>query len=355
MTTRERVEACLEHRDPDRVPLDGIFRPEVWSKLKRHFGSESEDAIRDNLGIDFKVVVMDESEEFLSTAELAPDGTMLKPCGDGVYETEWGVRRRFHENSNYYGYAFCPLADESNLNTYRVPDLNAPGRFDRAAEQIKESKRDHFIRADVTTLFRHGWDLRGLEQWYEDLLLNPRFVEKLSDMLLEFKLEQVRRFAEMGVDILGLVGDISMKDNLMMPPDVWRRFFKSREIRLVEEGKKRGIRYFYFHSDGNLMPVMADLAEMGFNIVNPIQPECMDPEEVKRLFGERITLHGTISSQKTMPFGSVEDVRAEVRSRIEKLGSDGGLVLAPNNVVQYDVPLENLLAMYETAREGEGG
>ena len=76
--------------------------------------------------------------------------------------------------------------------------------------------------------------------------------------------------------------------------------------------------------------------------------------KLKRLFGDNVTLHGTISSQKTMPFGSVEDVRAEARDRIEKLGRGGGLVLAPNNVVQYDVPLENLLALYETAREGEG-
>jgi uroporphyrinogen decarboxylase len=172
--------------------------------------------------------------------------------------------------------------------------------------------------------------------------------------LLEFKLEQVRAYARMGVDIISVDGDIAMKDNLMMSPTVWRKFFKSREAKLVEEGKKWGVRHFFFHSDGNLMPVLADLIEIGFTIIDPIQPECMDPLEVKRLYGDKISLHGTISCQWTLPFGNPAKVRAEVRDRISYLGKNGGLVLAPNNTVQYDVPLRNLLAVYDTARESSG-
>jgi uroporphyrinogen decarboxylase len=99
------------------------------------------------------------------------------------------------------------------------------------------------------------------------------------------------------------------------------------------------------------MEVMEDLIEIGFDIIDPIQPECMNPYEVKKRFGHRMTLHGTISSQQTLPFGTVEDVRNEVRERIQRCGRNGGLVIAPNNVVQFDVPLENLLAVYETAKE----
>ncbi|MBM4050616.1 MAG: hypothetical protein FJ279_36430, partial [Planctomycetes bacterium] len=111
------------------------------------------------------------------------------------------------------------------------------------------------------------------------------------------------------------------------------------------------VKYFYFHTDGNLMEAMEDLIEIGFNIFNPIQPECMDPYEVKRRWGDKIVLDGTISSQHTLPFGTVDDVRREVRERIERLAYNGGLVIAPNNVVQYDVPVENILAVYETAKE----
>jgi uroporphyrinogen decarboxylase len=124
---------------------------------------------------------------------------------------------------------------------------------------------------------------------------------------------------------------------------------------LVEEAKKYGVTHFFFHSDGNLMPLMEDLIEIGFTIFDPIQPECMDPVEVKARFGDRVTLHGTISAQQTLPFGTVEDVRNEVLDRIERCGQNGGLVIAPNNVVQYDVPLENLLTVYETVKTVGGG
>jgi len=85
---------------------------------------------------------------------------------------------------------------------------------------------------------------------------------------------------------------------------------------------------------------------MGFNIINPIQPECMDPAKIKKMYGDRITLHGTISAQKTLPFGTPEDVRKEVLSRFKEYGYNGGLILAPANVVTADVPVENVLAIY---------
>jgi uroporphyrinogen decarboxylase len=136
-----------------------------------------------------------------------------------------------------------------------------------------------------------------------------------------------------------------------MKPDLWRKHFKWRDAMLIEEARKYGVQHFFFHTDGNLMEVMEDLIEIGFDIIDPIQPECMDPYEIKERFGDKMTLHGTISSQRTLPFGTVEDVRNEVRERIERCGKNGGLVIAPNNVVQFDVPLENLLAVYETAKE----
>jgi hypothetical protein len=201
------------------------------------------------------------------------------------------------------------------------------------------------------TFFRSGWELRGFEQWLIDLALDAPIVPRVLDLLLEQKLEEVRLLADVGVDIMSLGGDIAMHRTLFMQPDTWRKHFKWRDALVVEEGRKHGIERFYFHTDGNLMEVMEDLIEIGFTIFDPIQPECMDPYEVKERFGDRITLHGTISSQHTLPFGTPEDVRREVRERIERCGQDGGLVIAPNNVVQFDVPLENLLALYDAAKE----
>jgi uroporphyrinogen decarboxylase len=136
-----------------------------------------------------------------------------------------------------------------------------------------------------------------------------------------------------------------------MKPATWRKHFKWRDAALVEEAKKYGVKYFYFHSDGNLTEFFPDLVEIGFNIIDPIQPECMDPNEIKERFGDRVVLHGTVSSQHTLPFGSVEDVRAEVMDRVSRCGYNNGLVIAPNNIVQFDVPLENILAVYDTVKE----
>ena len=108
---------------------------------------------------------------------------------------------------------------------------------------------------------------------------------------------------------------------------------------------------FFFHSDGDVSSIVADVAEIGFEILDPVQPECMDPAVVKRQAGERLTLHATISSQQTLPYGTPEDVGREVRLRFETCGGGGGLILSPNNVVQPDVPLANLTALYDAIQE----
>jgi uroporphyrinogen decarboxylase len=105
-----------------------------------------------------------------------------------------------------------------------------------------------------------------------------------------------------------------------------------------------------FHSDGNMEPVFEDLIEIGFDVIDPIQPESMDVVDIKHRFGDRVCLHGTISCQKTLPYGTPEDVAAEVSEHIDKCGKDGGLILAPSNTVQPDVSVEKILTLYSTAR-----
>jgi uroporphyrinogen decarboxylase len=343
MTHRERVLRCLNHQTADRVPLSGSFRPEVWIKLREHFGTEDTNLINEKLGMDFKGVGMRASQEFLERS----GGSSTIRHEDGSYEDEWGLHQI--NIGPYMKYIHQPLADESNLDTYKFPSLE--GRFEGVKEHVEQLKQNYVVSAGTGTFFTSSWQLRGLEAFLVDIAMESPFMLKLLDRMLEYKLEIVSQYAQAGVDIISVGGDIAMHTRLFMEPDLWRKHFKWRDARLIEEARKYGVQHFYFHTDGNLMEVMEDLIEIGFNIINPIQPECMDPYEVKEKFGDRITLDGTISSQHTLPFGTVEDVRNEVRERIERCGKNGGLVIAPNNVVQFDVPLENLLAVYETAIE----
>ena len=350
MTHRERVLTCLDHRVPDRTPVDGSFRPEVWEKLFAHFGTRDEFVVSEALGLDFGWVGMGPSEEWRARAQETPAGLCLVHP-DGSFENEWGVRQVQGKHSAYLRFVSHPLADESKLDTYQFPDLDAPGRWEGVQESIARQKQQFPVMAGVPTFYLASWNLRGMEDFLTDLRWNIAFVEKLIDRLLERHLEIVRRFAQMGVDIISLGGDITMHTGPIFHPEIWRKYFKPADAKVVAEARKYGVKHFYFHSDGNLTPYLADLIEIGFDIFDPIQPECMDPAAVKREFGDRITLHGTISAQHTLPHGTVEEVRNEVRQRIRDCGDNGGLVIAPNNVVQPDVPLENLLAVYETAKE----
>ncbi len=353
MTPRERILKCIGHQEPDRVPLGGSFRPEVNRKLQEHFGVADLGKVYDALGIDWRGGVgMKPSNEFLEKCR-ASGGSGVILHADGSYEDAWGVRKKkILSSSPYEAYVYQPLKDdETRLRSYKFPDPALPERWVGLAQSVAEQKKKWYVGAGVATLFNACWQLRGLENWLADLVSNEPFVTALLDRMEEYETYLVRRYAEAGVDYISMGGDIAMHKTLFMSPAVWRQHFKPREARILDEAKKRGIRHFYFHTDGNLWPVMDDLIEIGFDIINPVQPECMDPYEVKEKYGDRITLHGTISSQRTLPFGTVDDVRREVEERIRRCGPGGGLVIAPNNVVQYDVSIANLLAVYETAKQ----
>jgi len=346
MNSYERVMCCLNHEPADRLPVDGSFHPEVWRMLEEHLGTTDRNAIQEALGIDFRQAGMGVAETFKARATHTRHGWRIAHP-DGTVEDEWGVRVRFDRQERYYRFVYQPLAVVP-LEDYTFPDLDAPGRFAPPAA----GQRSPYARiCGISNLFKGCWHLRGLDQWMMDLLADVDYAEALLDRMLAWNLELVRRLAAQGLDILGLVGDISMQQGMMISPATWRRLFKRREALVVAEAHRLGIRHVYFHSDGNPSAILDDLVEIGITMLDPVQPESVDPAELRRRYGRRLTLHGTISAQHTLPFGTPEEVRAEVWERIRTCGYDGGLVIAPNNVVQPDVPLENLLTMYATVRE----
>ena len=351
MTPRERAWACLNHEPADRLCLDGSFRPEVWKTLKEHFGTESTSEIAAKLGIGFRAGVgMRARAEWLERSTNTPLGRGIL-CEDGSVEDEWGVRQIADGSGPYMRYVRHPLADDAALDGYEFPDISSTERWEGLEERVQELKKTHLVTAGTGTFYRDAWNLRGLQRWLCDIAEESAFMLKLLDRMLEYKLEIVTRFARMGVDMISIGGDIAMHTGPFMKPDTWRKHFKWRDAELIEAARKHGVQHFFLHSDGNLMPILDDLVEIGFTVLDPVQPECMDPNEVKERYGDRVTLHGTVSAQRTLPFGTPDDVRTEVRDRVKRCGYNNGLVVAPNNVVQFDVPLPNLLAVYETVKE----
>ncbi|MHB0874809.1 MAG: uroporphyrinogen decarboxylase family protein [Anaerolineae bacterium] len=361
MSPRERVLTAVAHSEPDRVPADGFFRPEVWERLKAAIGAGSDEAARRHLGLDVVRASIEPGMAFRARSRPAPPD--LAGLGSGsrqwlierdgrVCEDEWGIWKHMPLGGLYFSYVRHPLADADSPAGYRFPDPTAEERYENVASVVSAWGRDYPLIVEQTNFFKTAWELRGFERLLTDLYDDPGFVEALLDRVYEFRVEESLQLARHGVDIISFAGDVASQQGMMMSPAVWRRFFKPRLAGVIDAVRREcpAVRFF-FHSDGDVSAIVGDVADIGFDILDPVQPECMDPAWVKREYGDRLALHATVSSQQTLPFGTPDDVRREVRLRFETCGQNGGLILAPNNVVQADVPTENLLALYETIQE----
>jgi len=201
----------------------------------------------------------------------------------------------------------------------------------------------------VTTVFETAWALRGYERALMDLVVNPELIEAVFDIPFNYHLTAAKKLVEMGVDMIWIGDDVGAQNRMLISPDTWHRFFKPRLATFISTLKRinPAIKVAY-HSDGNIYPIIPELVEIGLDILNPIQPRSMDPEKVKRQYGDRLCFWGSIDEQHTLPFGTSAEVEKEVITRLKTLGKNGGLIIGPTHHVQLDTPLENLWAMVNT-------
>jgi len=356
---RKRVFKAFEYEVPDRTPLDtpeGRFRSDTYRQLERFFNTYDREAILDFLGIDFRHVERGISDSFKRESEFigVPFNKHIKRIGENLFEDEWGIRYEITSDKLHFRYVGYPLSNEDLLDNYEFPDLDAPGRYDEAENIVKNKKEKYVIGAHLYgSLFEIAWSLRGFRRFIVDLYKNEAFANKLLDKLLEYRIEEAKRFIDLGVDIIQLGDDFGMQRRMIISPIIWRKYFKPRMKTLINKIRKYSTNevYIFYHSDGYIEPIIDELIEIGIQILNPIQPECMDPARIKRKWGDKLILHGTISVQKTLPFGTIEEVEEEVVKRIKECGFNGGLVLAPSHAPQPDVPVENIVAMYKKAQK----
>jgi len=358
MNPKERVVRAIERTKPDRAPLEGVSWGE-WSypflqKLLNYLGIRDVDTLANKLGIDFRGVKMEPPTEFRNRATNNPLfhypwGIVIGP---DILEDEWGVKRTLNATKLQSRIMHHPLQRAESLEGYHFPDPEAPGRFDTVEKLLKGWRDRYSISASLggDNLFCQAWYIRGFTDFIRDLYANPRFAEGLLDGLLKVFLGAAKRFAEMEVDILCIADDVAMQTGMIISPHLWRKYMKPRLKKLIDSVKGKGM-YVLFHTDGNCEAIIEDLIDVGVDILNPVQPECMDPARIKRLYGDRLTLSGTISIQKTLPYGTLQDVEREVMTRIRTCGYDGGLIIAPSNQVLLDTKMENFLAVYETTKK----
>ena len=356
MKHRERVWMALHHEQPDRCPMQISFTPEFAARLKGELGLTEADlhnphgggntyVLERTLDEDMILTSVGWANSYYATETLSEDGV--------TYTDEWGVTWRNVEYETRFGTGRYtemvghPLADERAIDSYRPPDPHRSELYVEAERVVREFKDEYWIvGVTVTTIFETAWALRGYERTLMDLATNPDLVERLFDIPFRYHLAAAAKLVEMGVDMIWTGDDVGAQDRMLVSPATWRRFFKPRMQEFISTLKRinPGVKVAY-HSDGCIYPIIPDLVEIGVDVLNPIQPRSMDPEKLKREYGDRLCFWGSIDEQHTLPFGTPADVRDEVIARLKTLGQGGGLILGPTHHVQLDTPLENFWAM----------
>jgi uroporphyrinogen decarboxylase len=246
-----------------------------------------------------------------------------------------------------------PLAEGYHLlEGYPFPDPRAPGRFDAATEHIARARaQGKYVLATVWfTFFERLWFLRGFNNMLTDPYLEPERFANLRDRLLEFNLEIIRHWRETGVDGIFFSDDWGNQQSLLMNPADWRRFYLPGYRRMFEAAHAAGAQV-WMHLCGNVSAIIADLLDAGLNVLNPLQPQALNLEALARDFGGRLCFFGGIDVQKTLPFGTPQQVKDEVRWLCERLGGTGGYLATTSHTIMPETPLENLLAMFEALEE----
>lgn len=358
MNHRDRVTAALGHEPPDRCPMQISFTPEFARRLEQdmrmrgtaehnpHGGGNTYELER----------VLDE-DMLLSSVGWANSYYQA----EGDYTDEWGISWRSVEYETRFGtgryteIAGHPLADDSAVDRYRPPDPHRPELYQATRETLERYGREYWIvGVTVCTIFETAWALRGLDRLFMDFVLNPELAERILEIPFRYHFEAAKRLVEMGVDMIWTGDDMGGQSSMVLSPDTWRRFFKPRMAELFAALKGINPRLkIAYHSDGYVDPIIPDLIEIGLDVLNPVQPACLDPAETKRKYGRQLCFWGTIDEQRTLPFGSPQEVREEVLARLSTVGREGGLIIGPTHHVQLDTPMENFWAMVDAIR-GEG-
>ncbi len=361
MNPRERILATLSHEAPDRTPTDAWFHREVTKMLLDYYKTDDFEHVLKELGIEgwYKLGPWIEFPDFEKIATERPGGGAWRPGiwkDARTYEDEWGVVYKLGDGDWYEERVSGPLESAERVEEildFDFPTVDQVREPEGYAERIAEKKKQElFVSAGIPNPYKTAWQLRGMDNILADYLINPEMLDALYDKLYELYTELCLRMVRADIDMITVTGDVAMQDRIIMGPDSWRRVDKPRLARLIEicRNVKSDV-FFFIHSDGDVTDIMDDLVEIGFNVINPIQPECMDPFDVKKRWGNRITMHGGISIQKTLPFGTAEEVRREVEELIQGCGYDGGLVVFPSNVIQPDTPIENIIDCFHAARD----
>ena len=371
LSHRERVIKALSHQEPDRVPFDLGSTPNSsihvlgYQKLKAYFGIEAEDTIIHRM---MQTVAVHEPVLQALDIDLryagpgAPDSKPDIPVGEDGYQDEWGVIRRKPPSSLYYDLAKSPLAGPitvQDIVNFPVPDPTDHGYTRGLRERLLyyRENTDYAIALRLPSAFVHTTQyLRGFEDWFMDLAADKKLAAALFDAVTEQSSALAEEILKVGgdlVDVVAFSDDMGFQNGPMVSPELYRQLFKPRHQKFFDTVKKNTSAFIHFHCCGSIYKLLPDFIELGVDVIHPVQVAAkdMDSSILAPEFGDRLSFWGGIDTQKVLPTGTTEEVKAEVRRRIRDFAPGGGYILSAVHDIQPDVPVKNIIAMYKAGKE----
>lgn len=343
MTSKERLRKAILHQQPDQVPANFECVSSVMEKLLKRYNFSEPEQVYQKFDIDMRSI---------EPKYIGPELKRYEENGCIIQENFWGWKNKLHWTGKEYNSITCyfPL-DEfetvEQLENFRWP---SPDWFDY--ESIKyqcDNYKDKAIIMGHEGPFQIATFLRSMDKLFVDMAIEPEFAHKIYDKMLEFELEYYERIfqaADGQIDILRPHDDYGTQISLLFSIDMWRDYFKENTRKLADLAHKYGA-FYQQHSCGAVRPVIPELIDCGVDILEPVQKvKGLEPEGLKKEFGDKLTFHGGIDTQGVLPFGKPEDVIKETKYFVDTLNVNGGYILMASQSFEGDVPLENIEAMY---------
>jgi uroporphyrinogen decarboxylase len=348
MNHRERVHAVLRGEQPDCVPRMVNFYPWSFPQYPNREAGEMFDC-------DIRFVRIHpprQQTDFLSYLRTLPRDTYVGTSDILRTYHDWGYHPEIERDA--------PLGDThtiAQLAAAPLPDFMRninPKQLEQAVARLH--RQGYAVMAAPPhlggELFETAWRLRGFEQFMLDLIDNPPLVDYLLEQLTAMHVTLSLALTRAGIDMLALDDDVGEPTRLLISPVMWRRYFKSRLRTIIAACRAVNPDLFIFwHSDGHIEPIIPDLIEIGVNVLNPVQPDVMDPAQLKHLYGDRLAFWGTVGTPQRWSWGTPDEIRQEVFERVTTVGVGGGLILSPAYDLEPECRWENVIAFFDAVDE----